>query len=77
MNNLYLSTKEEFEKESIDLDSYVEKQVRRIVEQVDEMTIHNVPTETLLKIKTKIDEELKNREYKLNLKGKRDDKIIR
>jgi hypothetical protein len=77
VNNLYLSTKEEFEKESIDLDSYVEKQVRRIVEQVDEMTIHNVPTETLLKIKTKIDEELKNREYKLNLKGKRDDKVIR
>lgn len=76
MNNLYLQTKEEFKK-SIDLDFYVEKQVRRIVEQVDEMTIHNVPTETLLKIKTKIDEELKSREYKLNLKGKRDDKIIR
>lgn len=62
MNNLYPPTKEEFERKSIDISSYVEKQVRRIVEQVDEMTIHNVPTETLLKIKTKIEEELKNRE---------------
>lgn len=62
MNNLYPPTKEEFERKSIDISSYVEKQVRRIVEQVDEMTIHNVHTETLLKIKTKIEEELKNRE---------------
>ena len=62
MSYLYPPTKEELERKSIDIHSYVEKQVRRIVEQVDEMTIHNVPTETLLKIKTKIDEELKNRE---------------
>lgn len=62
MRNLYPPTKEEFERKSIDIGSYVEKQVRRIVEQVDEMTIHNVPTETLLKIKTKIEEELKYRE---------------
>jgi hypothetical protein len=61
MNDLYPPTKEELERKSIDIGSYVEKQVRRIVEQVDEMTIHNVPTETLLKIKNKIDEELKNR----------------
>lgn len=54
-------TQGELERKSIDLGSYVEKQVRRIVKQVDEMTIHNVPTETLLKIKTKINEELKNR----------------
>lgn len=62
MSYLYPPTKEELERKSIDIGSYVEKQVRRIVEQVDEMTMHNVPTETLLKIKTKIDEELKNRE---------------
>lgn len=61
MSNLYPPTREELERKSVDLGFYVEKQVRRIVEQVDEMTIHNVPTETLLKIKTKIDDELKNR----------------
>lgn len=61
MTDLYPPTKEELERKSIDIHSYVEKQVRRIVEQVDEMTIHSVPTETLLKIKTRIEEELKNR----------------
>lgn len=64
MNNLYPPTREEIESKSIDVGSYVEKQVRRIIEQVDEMTIHNVPTEILLKIKTKIEEELKNRHKK-------------
>lgn len=62
MYNFYPPTKEEIERKSIDIGSYVEKQVRKIVEQVDEMTIHNVPTKTLLKLKTKIDEELKSRE---------------
>lgn len=62
MNELYPLTKEEIERKSIDLGLYVEKQVRKIVEQVDEMTMHNVPTETLLKIKIKIDKELKKRE---------------
>lgn len=62
MHHLYPPTKEEIERKSIDLAFYVEEQVRRIVEQVDEITMHNVPTETLLKIKAKIEKELKNRE---------------
>lgn len=62
MSDLYIQRKEEFEKKSININHYVEQKVREIVAQVDEIVIHNVPTETLFKIKSKIEEELKNRE---------------
>ena len=68
MINRFTITPEEIpEIKTFDISKMVQEQVQTIIKTVDELTVKNIPDETLSKLKQKIDEEYKRREVLRNM----------